>query len=97
MEYMKPKLQAFVRHNFVARWQDKHLKIWIKSFCVVIMVSIVDFAENYSFEVQNEVQSMHWHTFQIYILVHITFMHNLHANPYGDFFLHFDLIPFSYL
>jgi hypothetical protein len=25
------------------------------------------------FEMQNEIQSMHWHSFQITILVHITF------------------------
>ncbi len=23
VEYLKPKLQNFVRHNFVSRWQDK--------------------------------------------------------------------------
>jgi len=40
------------------------------------MVSIVEFAENYRFEMQNEVQSMHWHTYQILILVHICFHHN---------------------
>lgn len=84
VEYMKPKLQAFVKHNFVAPWQDKHFKICIKSFPVVNMVLIVDFAENYSFEAQNEVQSMHWHTFHINILVHITLRHNLHANPYDE-------------
>ncbi len=60
---MKPKIQAFARHNFVAEWQDKHFKICIKSFFVGSMVSVVDFAKNYSFEVQNEIQSMHWHTF----------------------------------
>jgi hypothetical protein len=52
VEYMKPKLQGFVKHNFVARWQDKHFKICLKSFLVGNMVSIVDFVENYSFEVQ---------------------------------------------
>jgi hypothetical protein len=34
---------------------------------------MVDFVENYSFEMQNEVQSMHWHSYQISILVHITY------------------------
>jgi hypothetical protein len=37
------------------------------------ILSQIDFAENYSFEMQNEIQSMHWHSFQITILVHITF------------------------
>ena len=37
-----------------------------------VLLSHIDFAENYSFEIQNEVQSMHWHSTQISILVHIT-------------------------
>jgi hypothetical protein len=59
IEYLKPKLQLFVRHNFVARWQDKHYNTCVKSFSINYIVSIVDFVENYNFEVQNEVQSMH--------------------------------------
>jgi hypothetical protein len=27
------------------------------------IVSVIDFAENYSFEIQNEVQSMHWQNY----------------------------------
>lgn len=48
------------------------------------MVFVVDFAENYSFETQNEVQSMHWHNYQISIQMHITYRHNLHPNPYDE-------------
>ena len=35
------------------------------------IVFVIDFAENYSFEIQNEVQSIHWHSYQITILVQI--------------------------
>ena len=45
------------------------------------MVSIVDFVENYSVDIQNEVQSMHWHSYQISILVHITWVRNQTADP----------------
>jgi hypothetical protein len=31
VEYLKPKIQHFVRHNFMARWQDKHFKTCVKS------------------------------------------------------------------
>jgi hypothetical protein len=48
------------------------------------MVSVVNFAENYTFETQNEVQSMHWHNYQINILVHIMYHHNPHLDPYGE-------------
>jgi len=47
-------------------------------------VCVVDFVENYSFEIQNEVQSMHWPNYQISILVHISFHHNLAPNPYDE-------------
>jgi len=32
IDYMKPKLQHFVKHNFVTRWENKHFKNCIKSF-----------------------------------------------------------------
>jgi hypothetical protein len=48
------------------------------------MVSVVDFVENYSFEMQNEMQSMHWHSYQINILVHITYRHNPRLDPYDE-------------
>jgi thiaminase len=63
IDYMKPKLQHFVRHNFVARLEDKHFKKCIKHFPSNVMVYVVDFVKNYSFEMQNKVQSMHWHTY----------------------------------
>jgi hypothetical protein len=37
------------------------------------ILSHIDFAKNYNFEMQNEIQSMHWHSFQVTILVHIIF------------------------
>ncbi len=45
---------------------------------------MADFADNYSFEVQNEMQSMYWHSYQISIIVHISFHHNLAPNPYDE-------------
>eukprot|EP00243_Klebsormidium_subtile_P009267 TRINITY_DN4598_c0_g1_i1.p1 TRINITY_DN4598_c0_g1~~TRINITY_DN4598_c0_g1_i1.p1 ORF type:complete len:433 (+),score=38.91 TRINITY_DN4598_c0_g1_i1:432-1730(+) len=39
------------------------------------MVSVSDFAENYSFQLQNEIQSMHWYSDQVTIFVHITYRH----------------------
>jgi hypothetical protein len=41
---------------------------------------MIDFAKNYYFAIQNEVQSMHMHSFQILILVDITY----HLNPNFD-------------
>ncbi len=61
IEYFKPKLQKFVKNNFVLRWQNKQFKSSIVSFPINTIVFIMDFVKNYSFEVQNDVQFMHWH------------------------------------
>jgi hypothetical protein len=37
-----------------------------------VLVSHIDFAENYNFAIQNEVQSMYYFTTSVTILVHIT-------------------------
>ena len=50
-DYLKPKLQAFVTHNFVARWEDAQFKKSIRTFPKDTIVSVVDFAENYKFEI----------------------------------------------
>ncbi len=76
MQYLKPKLQFFACHNFVASWQDKMFKSCLPNLLDDTIVSMIDFAKNYSFEIQNEVQSMHWHNYQVTILVHITWVRN---------------------
>ncbi len=45
---------------------------------------MVAFVENNTFEIQNEMQSMHWHSYHISILVHITYHHNPHLDPYDE-------------
>ncbi len=82
--YLKSKLQFFVGHNFVTRWQDKMFKSCLENFLVDTLVSIVDFVENYTFEIQNEVQSMHWHSYQVTIIVHISWMRNPHPNLHDE-------------
>jgi hypothetical protein len=41
------------------------------------MLSCIDFSKNYAFKQQNEIQDMHWLSFQITILVHIMYRINL--------------------
>jgi hypothetical protein len=42
---------------------------FIENFLNDTIVSVTDYVENYSFEIQNEVQFMHWHNYQITILI----------------------------
>jgi hypothetical protein len=76
LDYLKPKLQAFVLHNYVASWQDLQFRELFSSVPPGTLVSCVDFSENYTLKVQNEIQSMHWHNDQVTILVHITYRLN---------------------
>jgi thymidine kinase len=41
IKYFKPKLQNFVKHNFVSRWQNKQFKASIISFPENIIVFIL--------------------------------------------------------
>jgi hypothetical protein len=81
IEYLKPKLKKFVIHNFVAKWQEKELKAYVPNLPPNTIVSCIDFFDNYAFKVQNKIQHMHWFSFQITILVHITYHRNLTFNP----------------
>ena len=74
LAFLKSKLRIFITHNYLARWQSQQFKECIQSFPDDVVVSVVDFAENYSFKEQNEIQSMHWHSSQVSILVHITYI-----------------------
>jgi hypothetical protein len=81
VSYLKPKLEAFVQHNFVAKWEDDQFRVCLASFPDDTMVFVIDYVENYSFEVQNKVQSMHWHSYQVTILVHIMWVRNPNPDP----------------
>jgi hypothetical protein len=75
-QYLRPKLESFILHNYVASWQDFQFKELFDSVAQQTLISCVDFSENYTLKVQNEIQSMHWHNEQITILVHITYRLN---------------------
>ena len=70
---LKASLEKILTHNFEAKWQDHQFKACMDNLSPDAVVSVIDFAENYSFKWKNEVQSQHWFSFQVTILVHITF------------------------
>jgi hypothetical protein len=76
IEYLKPKLVKYVLHNFISKRQEKEFKRTLSRLQPDTILSCIDFSQNYSMKVQDEVQSMHWHSQQITILVHITYMWN---------------------
>jgi hypothetical protein len=41
-----------------------------------MILSHIDFVENYKFHIQNDIQLMHWFFHYVTILVHLTYSHN---------------------
>jgi hypothetical protein len=52
--YLKPILQRFVTYNYVARWQDEQAKMAMQSLREGVILSHIDFSENYRFKPKNE-------------------------------------------
>jgi hypothetical protein len=63
--YLKPKLEKFVLHNILAKWQDVQFKKLLETMLNGYVISCIDYSENYTTRVQNEIQNMHWHNFQV--------------------------------
>jgi hypothetical protein len=87
ISYMKPKLTEFITHNFIAQWQDCKFKEMLKAFPKDAMLSCIDFSENYTMMIQNEIQSMYGRKVQVTILVHISYcwnaMYDVNKPEYG--------------
>ena len=81
LDYLKPNFTKFVTHNFVARWQDFQCHTAMSDLPKDTILSHIDFAENYSFKIQNEIQSMHWFSHQVKILVYLTYKINPLFDP----------------
>jgi hypothetical protein len=62
IEYLQPKLQD-CQAQFRCLMGRYTFQTSIESLLTNIMVFVIDFAKNYNFEVQNEMQSMHLHTY----------------------------------
>jgi hypothetical protein len=48
IQYLKPKLQAFVLHNYVVSWLDFQFRELFTSILPDTLISCVDFSENYT-------------------------------------------------
>jgi hypothetical protein len=60
LDYFLSNLAKFVIHNYVARWQDSQCQNAMSDLPADMILSHIDFVENYSFQIQNEIQSMQW-------------------------------------
>ena len=55
----KDHLRKFIQHNFIYRWPAEQMTECILQFPEDLVVFVVDFAKNYTFKEQIEVQTMH--------------------------------------
>jgi hypothetical protein len=81
IDRLKTSLKFFVTHNFLARWQNEEFKQQLRDLPVNSVLSCVDFNENYTMKVQDEIQTMYYHTTQITILVMVTYRRNPSYDP----------------
>jgi hypothetical protein len=50
VDFFKPNLQRFIKHNYVATWQDTQCSLTMETLPDGAILSHIDFAENYSFQ-----------------------------------------------
>jgi len=51
LDYLRPSLQVFIKHNFVARWQDNQCQLSMVTLPIDTILSHLDFVNNYSFHI----------------------------------------------
>jgi hypothetical protein len=51
VSYLKSTVQSFIKHNFVARWQDEQAALAMSGLDLGTILSHIDYAENYTFQV----------------------------------------------
>jgi hypothetical protein len=56
------KTRHYVQHVHVAQWKDDHFRICRDTFPIGIVLSVVDFAEKYTLQPKNEIQSQYYHS-----------------------------------
>ncbi len=59
IQYLKLCLNEFVLHNYIAHWQDVRFKKVLNTVSNDMVISCIDFFENYTMKVQNEIQNTH--------------------------------------
>lgn len=57
-------IAKLITHDFIARKQQEHLKYRKQNLAINEAVIICDFAENFSFIIQDEIQGYHWNKAQ---------------------------------
>lgn len=58
-------IYPYIAHAHGAKWQDRQFRACLATFPIGVVVSVVDFVENYTFTPQNEIQSEYYFSEQV--------------------------------
>ena len=74
-EFKSVIIPKYVKHSQYARWLDGQFCICTNTFPIGTILSVLDFAENYTLVQQDEVQPQYYNSMQVTIYVHIVYRH----------------------
>ena len=64
----------------MVRWEYEQFRICRDTFPLETILSMVEFAENYTLQPKNEIQSQYYHSEKVSIMLHITYQHGPDSN-----------------
>ena len=67
----------YARHSHRSQWLDQQFRMCKENFSIGTIILVVDFAENYTLQPQNETQSQYYNSIQLATFIHITYRHAL--------------------
>ena len=70
------KIYNYTKHLHRDQWRDLEFKKFGEIFSPRTILSIVDFAKNYTFVAKNEIKCEYYHPDQVSMLVHILYRHD---------------------
>lgn len=77
--YFLEKLKALIPHNFLSQQQSSFIKDLKNNLAVNEFLVSLDFAENYSFIIQNAAQGFHWNNSQATIHPFVIYYRNVNG------------------
>jgi hypothetical protein len=84
IEFLKKfeeEIYKYTKHSHRDRWKDLQFKESREVFPPGTILSVVDFAENYTLAAQKEIQSEYYHSNQVTIFVHVLYRHAQRSLP----------------
>jgi hypothetical protein len=79
LKKFEEEIYKYTKHSHRDRWKDIQFKQSCEVFPPGTILSIVVFAENYTFAAQKEIQSEYYHSDQVTIFVHVIYRHAQHS------------------